>query len=315
MTHLGLFEGIGGFSLAAKWMNWHTVAWCEIDNFCQKVLAYHFPEAEPLGDIKQTDFKKYYGKIDIITGGFPCQPFSLAGSRKGTVDHRFLWGEMLRAATEVSPAWVVAENVRGLLSIERGHTFEQVCLDLESAGYEVLPFVIPAAGLNAPHKRERLWIIAHRANAGAESLREWEKQVFEDRLATHANGIRSHSGGTICNREEKTTQDRTSIFFESGRFGKVEPATNAESTGQQTRPKRQGKEQFRRTDERTKLLPNWQNFPTQPPVCSRDDGLSAQLDGITFPAWRRESIKAYGNAIVPQVALEIFKCIEVIEKQ
>lgn len=118
MKHIGLFEGIGGFSLAAQWMNWETIAWCEKEPFCRKVLSYYFPNADKLGDIYNEDFKKYKGKCDIITGGFPCQPFSLAGRRAGTNDDRFLWREMLRAIIEVSPTWVVAENVRGLLSIE-----------------------------------------------------------------------------------------------------------------------------------------------------------------------------------------------------
>ena len=116
MNHLGLFEGIGGFSLAARWMGWETKAWCEINPFCQTILNYHFPEAEMLIDIKKETFKKYANKIDIITGGFPCQPYSQAGKRLGKEDERHLWPQMLRAIKEVQPRWVVGENVLGLIN-------------------------------------------------------------------------------------------------------------------------------------------------------------------------------------------------------
>lgn len=120
MRHIGLFEGIGGFSLAAKWMGWETVAWCEWSPFCQQVLKYHFPDAEGFGDITKTDFLKYANKIDILTGGFPCQPYSLAGKRKGTEDERHLWPEMLRAIREIQPKWVVGENVSGIINVPFG---------------------------------------------------------------------------------------------------------------------------------------------------------------------------------------------------
>ena len=120
MKHIGLFEGIGGFSLAARWMGWETVAWCEWDPFCQHILKYHFPNAEGFGDIKKTDFTKYANRIDILTGGFPCQPYSMAGKRKGKDDERHLWPEMLRAICEIQPTWVVGENVSGL-EIGRAH--------------------------------------------------------------------------------------------------------------------------------------------------------------------------------------------------
>ena len=103
MTHIGLFEGIGGFSLAARWMGWETIAWCEWDGYCQKILKQHFKEAKGHGDITKTDFTIYRGKCDILTGGFPCQPYSLAGQRKGKEDERHLWPEMLRAIREIQP--------------------------------------------------------------------------------------------------------------------------------------------------------------------------------------------------------------------
>jgi DNA (cytosine-5)-methyltransferase 1 len=162
MRHGSLFSGIGGFDLAAEWMGWENVFHCEWMEFPRKVLDYYFPNADSHIDICKTDFKKYEGTIDIITGGFPCQPFSTAGKRKGTDDERYLWGEMLRAIQEIKPKFVIAENVFGITSIDNGLVFEQVCIDLENEGYEVQPFIIPAAAKNAPHRRYRVWFIGIR---------------------------------------------------------------------------------------------------------------------------------------------------------
>lgn len=251
MRHGSLFSGIGGFDLAAEWMGWENVFHCEWMEFPRKVLDYHFPNADSHIDICKTDFRKYANKIDILTGGFPCQPFSTAGKRKGTEDERYLWGEMLRAIQEIKPKFVIAENVYGITNIDGGLVFQQVCLDMEGEEYEVQPFIIPACAKNAPHKRERVWFIAH------------------------TNDTRGHS-----------------------RFGKIQ-----EPNGEI--PKRNNDAKFSHTNAHN----NWNQFPTEPPFCSGNDGIPTQLDGITFPKWRQESIKGYGNAIVPQVAYEIFKAI------
>jgi DNA (cytosine-5)-methyltransferase 1 len=160
MKHGSLFSGIGGFDLASEWMGWENVFHCEWMEFPRKVLDYYWPNADSHIDICKTDFKKYANKIDILTGGFPCQPFSMAGKRKGTEDERYLWGEMLRAVQEIKPKFVIAENVFGITNIDGGLVFEQVCLDLEIEGYEVQPFIIPACAKNAPHRRDRCWFIA-----------------------------------------------------------------------------------------------------------------------------------------------------------
>jgi DNA (cytosine-5)-methyltransferase 1 len=161
MRHGSLFSGIGGFDLAAQWMNWTNVFHTEWNEFGQKVLKHHFPNSISYHDIIKTDYTIHNGDIDIITGGFPCQPFSLAGKRKGTDDERYLWHEMLRAIQQIQPTYVVAENVRGLLTIDGGLVFEQVCADLESEGYEVQPILLPAAGVNAPHRRDRIFIVGY----------------------------------------------------------------------------------------------------------------------------------------------------------
>lgn len=241
MTHGSLFSGIGGFDLAAEWMGWENLFNCEWEEFPRKVLKHHFPNAKQYGDIKEFNAAAYAGRIDILTGGFPCQPYSTAGKRKGKEDERHLWPEMFRIVRECSPRWIVGENVRGLVNWNGGLVFEEVCADLEACGYSVQPFILPAAAVNAPHRRDRVWFVASDTN---------------DR-----------------SRPQDALRSRWQEF----------------------------------------AVRSWANFPTQSPLCGRDDGLSKELDGITFPKWRRESIKAYGNAIVPQVALQIFKAIRAYE--
>ena len=308
MRHGSLFSGIGGFDLAAAWVGWSNVFQCEINDFCRTILKYHFPKTELYEDIKTTDFSKYRGAVDVISGGFPCQPFSVAGKRKGTADDRFLWSEMFRAIHDVQPSWVVAENVYGLLTQQSGLVFERVCADLETAGYEVQPFVIPACAVNAPHRRDRLWIVANRANTGIESVQRKRKNgicKFESIADSKSNGRRA--GRTNREIEESNTTERTSIFSNINRFSKKQIVANSDCIGSKQSANKCKTVKF------TQNIPNWREFPTQSPICRRDDGLPGLLDGITVPKWRRKSIEAYGNAIVPQVAYEIFKVINEIE--
>jgi DNA (cytosine-5)-methyltransferase 1 len=177
MNHLGLFEGIGGFMLAARWMNWNTIAWVEKDKSCQNVLKKHFPNSIGHADIFEFSGAEYRGRIDIVTGGFPCTPFSHAGQRDGTDDERYLWPEMLRVVTEIQPRWVVAENVYGLLTIDRGFTVESICSDLESAGYE-RPIVLDTAsdtfGLSTMERH--IWIISEATSQRRERIQEDKDQ-------------------------------------------------------------------------------------------------------------------------------------------
>ena len=189
MRLLNLFDGIGGFALAAEWMGWENVGSVEIDPFCRQVLDYWFDYEYTWKDIKAADFVRLRGRIDIITGGFPCQPFSNAGKQRGKDDDRYLWPEMLRAIREVRPRWVVGENVRGLLTNAGGMVFEQVCADMEALGYEVQPLLVPACAVDAPHRRDRVWIVARLA-ADTDShrfgKREGEQKPFSrSRGETH----------------------------------------------------------------------------------------------------------------------------------
>jgi len=286
MRHGSLFSGIGGFDFAAEWMGWENVFHCEWMEFPRKVLDYHFPNADSHIDICKTDFKKYANTIDILTGGFPCQPFSTAGKRKGTDDERYLWGEMLRAIQEIKPRFVIAENVFGITNIDGGLVFQQVCFDLENEGYEVQPFIIPACAKNAPHRRDRCWFIAYSNNTGG-STRFAQIQNKNGEISQRNNNpkfsntdIRNNGNATNANKREQTF---TTFNSRMGRIG-----------------------EFNEKD-------SWSLFPIEPPICGGDDGLPTKLDGITFSKWRNESIKGYGNAIVPQVAYEIFKVLQHID--
>lgn len=338
ITHASLFSGIGGFDLAAEWVGWYNAFHCEINLFCRKILRYHFLDSVSYEDITQTDFSKWKGKIDILTGGFPCQPFSLAGKRKGADDDRYLWPEMLRAVREIRPAWVIGENVAGIITmvlpgetVELGcqtslfgedykdeehrqqYVVETVCSDLEREGYSVQPFIIPACAVGAPHRRNRVWFVANRTDAGIEAVQRAGKNgVFPVGDATHSdrNGCRDGK-----NKQEPITGRKGTTDSENdGTYGAASNATGEQSKRvgfkspeNSTPEQRESGGICEPTD--TIPIPDWECFPTQSPVCGRNDGLSSRLDGITFSKWREESVRAYGNAIVPQVAYEIFRAI------
>ena len=374
MTHGSLFSGIGGFDLAAEWMGWENIFHCEWNPFGQKVLKHYWPNAISYENICTTDFTIHRGKVDIITGGFPCQPYSLAGKRLGKEDERHLWPEMLRTIREVQPRWVVGENVFGLVNWSGGLVFHEVQADLEAEGYEVQPYILPAVSVNAPHRRDRVWFVAFNTksqrsteigrvcqrednesigirsensnwitsdtNSGGwnegnkwehNNTREWE--ICKD-IQNNGNEIRSDIGygssnGITSDTNNSRTNERMSSkreweennkqwegqpqpkFRENGINGNT---SDTQSSGLSSCFEGQRQEQFRRGNFRNELPNNWENFPTVSPVCNGDDGLSERLDAITFPKWRAESVKAGGNAIVPQVAYQIFKTIQAYER-
>lgn len=339
LTHASLFSGIGGAEIAALWLGWTNVFHCEIQEFQRKVLEYWFPNSISYEDITKTDFSEWRGHINVLTGGFPCQPFSVAGKRKGAEDNRYLWGEMLRAIRQIQPTWVVGENVNGILSMvqpgkaikvgraddlfdenfiyrtEQQFTIDAICEDLECAGYSVQPFVIPACAVGAPHRRDRVWIIAHRTDTGGEGLQQGGQDgIYHFVSSTNAqcfggdkvdnkiqsdqpNGKRTYSNGMFRTSFNTNGKGWNALSYDDGY---PEETWQAES-------------QFGRAD-----CPQswWWDFPTQSPVCNRDDGLSFRLADLTisFAKWRSKSIEALGNAWVPQVAFEIFKAINEIQK-
>ena len=363
MRHGSLFSGIGGFDLASEWMGWENVFHCELNEFGKKVLHHYWPNAESFDDITKTDFTKYANKIDILTGGFPCQPYSSAGQRKGKEDERHLWPEMLRAIREIKPKYIVGENVFGLLNWNGGMVFDEVHTDLEFEGYEVQAVVIPAAAVNAPHGRDRVWFVA----VNTKSSRSTEVGGIREGSDNESIGICAKNGITSNTQfkskgSDRGTNDETqrNIRRENEGDGSDGDASNTMSTGLFRSYKTWQKDfingesavlwrgatrydnkidkrnvansrneglqgnkfigtfeggEREQNESRTSIaelyqIENWQQFPTQSPICGGDDGLPTELDGITFSKWRNESIKAYGNAIVPQVAYQIFKAIQ-----
>jgi DNA (cytosine-5)-methyltransferase 1 len=391
MRHGSLFSGIGGFDLASEWMGWENIFHCEWNEFGQKVLNYYWPKAISYHDITKTDFSVHRGRIDILTGGFPCQPYSMAGKRKGKEDERHLWPEMLRCIREIQPTWVVGENVLGLVNWNDGLVFHEVQADLEAEGYEVQPYVLPAASVNAPHRRDRVWFVAYSDNKRRSSglgevqsengeVSEWDNHAkfsntsiqsttsdsdistkrssrksggikenwSEDNLqqkqwrretkldnrlhefsqyATNSNGFYSREGNrekVASNRwespeyksEGNKVWDKHSSISGTGIYTKN--AKHSNSIGQewgsdQTDRETSVRDFFSESNARVNQRNSWDNFPTVSPICTRDDGISDRLDSITFSKWRNESIKAGGNAIVPQVVHQIFKAIEQYE--
>jgi DNA-cytosine methyltransferase len=182
--HVDLFSGIGGFSLGLERAGFKTVVFCEQDKFCHKVLNKNFPGVPIEPDIKTFDGTKYAGAF-ILTGGFPCQPFSCAGKRKGAEDDRALWPEMFRVIQEVRPRWIIGENVAGFI----GMGLDSCISDLEREGYAVQAFIIPACAVNAPHRRDRVWIVGHSEDTGIENVRrEREDAVFQNADVTNSTG-------------------------------------------------------------------------------------------------------------------------------
>lgn len=322
ITHYDLFAGIGGFSLALEEVFDEAKInhiFCEWEHFPSAVLKKHWPDGTFYGDIAELiadterarlyktekpggsqegkeegrllqherldiSSTRIYETLTILTGGFPCQPFSQAGRRKGTADDRYQWPNMFRVIQNVKPDWVIAENVRGLVTWNDGMVLEQVCADLESEGYEVQPFIIPACAVNAPHRRDRVWIIAHRANSRVKGLQK--REINPDDAA-------DASSERLRGRSLRGCQDREWQMDEDER-------QRAEVRGQNQGRSRRDWNQ------------DWRKVATSTCNARMDDGLSREVDGISysFAKWRNESIKAYGNAIVPQVAMEIFRAIK-----
>lgn len=344
--HGSLFSGIGGFDIAASWMGWQNVFSSEKNPFCGRILKHYWPNTHHYEDIYQFSAAQYRGCVDLISGGFPCQPFSQAGKRQGKADDRYLFPEACRVITEARPRWIVLENVAGLFSILEPDTLSQMeiqavelfCEDcdqqpdttiirlqrrviasiiseIRAAGY-VLPTLkdgtpvvlcIPAAGTGAPHQRDRVWFVAH-ANSDrdqqyghygesgtgrppAEPAQEGQRQFGTGFL----DGFSDVSGINGSIRSGDTDLNRYASFHAQPLAG--QPA------GGQDKP-----QNWQTT------IPGWETWPAQPAFCGRNDGLPRELDGIAFSRWRKDSVKAYGNAIVPQVALQIFRAIELIER-
>ena len=343
-THGSLFSGIGGPEIAAEEMGWKNMFHCEINPFGRKILDYWFPNSKSYEDITKTNFTEWRGKINVLTGGFPCQPFSCAGQRKGAEDDRYLWPEMLRAIREIQPDWVVGENVAGILSMvqpgsetalgreeslfgevdrkrilhRQEYVVETVCNDLEREGYFVQPVVIPACAVGAPHRRDRVFFIAHRADAGSETMRERSNGVHADSIASDTPCLGRITRRSKSNRTIQNEKIGSNIYVPVERSGSKRTFTDPDSERCEECNASCQSGHMQRTTQNSdakRRIPDWNGFPTQPPVCGGDDGFPGELAGIAFPRWRREAVKACGNAIVPQVALRIFETINEYERK
>lgn len=289
MKHGSLFSGIGGFDLAAEWMGWENVFHCEWNEFGKKVLKYYWPNAISYHDITKTDFTVHRGTIDILTGGFPCQPFSLSGEQQGGDDERYLFPELLRAIREIKPRWVVGENVYGITTKKFRELFEAICTSMEAEGYKVQPVIIPASAVGAVHERERVWFIAY----SGEKFSPLSIQQRRQNKTENTNADRKNESGSTSN----TNSEGLPKWIQTG-LESIPSKTGSFKRSEFTRAFAEGA---------------WNEFPTQPPVFFRDDGISTRLDGITLASWRKQSCEAAGNAVVPQVVYQIFKAIEQCE--
>jgi DNA (cytosine-5)-methyltransferase 1 len=195
-----LFTGIGGIDLAAEWAGFETVLQVERDPYCLGVLHKHWPDVPKITDVRDIDAIGEY-TADLVSGGFPCQPFSHAGKRGGKEDDRYLWPAMLEAIRAIAPRWVLAENVSGIMSIENGMVIETVLSDLEAAEYETLVFQVPACGVGAPHRRDRVFIVAHTNGAGTRDFNR------PSRGRTGTSDVRQGNGTAGTIRPDSTGKD------------------------------------------------------------------------------------------------------------
>ena len=257
LTHLDLFSGIGGFTIAAQWAGLRTIAFAEIEPFCCAVLKKHWPDIPNLGDVHGITKESIREPVFLVTAGVPCQPASCAGKRRGKADDRWLWPELFRVVADVRPHWCLCENPLGI----RTMGLDDLLAELEAMDYEVAPpMVIPACAVNAPHRRDRVWIVAH---ARREHGREGWPESESDKPRTDIQPER-------CSKDV------------------------ADSTSPRLDPQSEHEE-----GSATGYFNLFAEFPTQPPLCGRDDGVPGRV----------HALRALGNAIVPQVAYEIIRAI------
>lgn len=349
MNHSSIFSGIGGPEVAASMLGWNNVFHCEIDKFCRKILDYWYPNSISYGNIYEVDFKQWRGKIDVLSGGFPCQPFSQAGQRRGTKDNRYLWPQMVRVINEIRPSWVVAENVAGIISMvepnssvkmetqtsifgedhyfqryeyRESFTYEQICKDFEKLGYEVQPFIIPACAVGAPHRRDRLFFIAF--NSYSHLFRRPRNEEL-GHSSEHGNAWSTSHDGQTESYDSYTNDARSKRVRQRSYHLRKETTPNTNSVwGREC--KNFGKEKRSPICEGEFVCSyglnytpgqRWESFPTVSPIHRGSYGFPLPVDilAIPFKRWRKQSLRAYGNAIVPQVMYEIFRAIDITTKQ
>lgn len=341
IRYLDLFSGIGGFALGLKiaGFEFDKHYYAEVDKYGQKLYDVRFPNAIGLGDVRGIT-KEKVGTIDVLTGGFPCQPFSVAGKRRGTTDNRYLWPEMLRIIREIRPTWIIGENVAGIINM----ALDEVLSSLEAEAYEVETFIIPACGVGAPHKRDRVWILAYSGDAYAHNT---ENGCQQQRSFIDSNGQRKRTGseeiqgenGEISEWHDDAESGYTNQRYVAGREcpfrgefcteGECEECrkewpdvADTNFTGQQDRRKqRQGQRASQKTRTRSSSgqgelykgwSEDWRRVAAR--LCRVDDGLPVELDKFKLSkrGHRIARLKGLGNAVVPQVVGAIALCIKQI---
>jgi DNA (cytosine-5)-methyltransferase 1 len=277
-THLDLFSGIGGFALAARWNGYRTLGFCDNEPYAQAVLKKHWPDVPCHQDIREVRGELYAG-VTLLTGGFPCQPFSVAGKQGGKDDDRYLWPEMLRVIREARPTWIIGENVAGIVNM----ALDQVHTDLEAEGYEVESIIIPACGVDASHRRDRVWILAHSKCDGQSSSKE--RGGTEKAVRIKQNWSHNTFNAARASNLSTSEQDVANAVSQRGCSGNSEGGY-AEDVGQSSRHSR----------DNSRGMATWLPEPNVGRVAHGIPNRVAKLRGL-------------GNAIVPQVASEIIRCI------
>jgi DNA (cytosine-5)-methyltransferase 1 len=317
IRHASLFSGIGGFDLAAQAMGWQNVFAVEKDPYCQKVLTKNFPTTALYGDIKGFYGDLYRGSIDILSGGFPCQPFSVAGQRKGKNDDRYLWDEMLRVIAEVRPRVVVGENVTGIINM----ALDTVCIDLENQGYEVETFVLPACAIGAPHQRNRVWIVAHSLRSRCDATEEKWRRAISDQ---HRHDTPTQQSGQLlqCRACQSSNIRRLggADAYAYG-FGQLQPKGLKQVLGRRAGDLCQ-KTSYNGITAYANRLRSAARVKGSGAKHANENGGAWRIDRSQWHAepavgrvaygipHRLDRIKALGNAVVPQLVYQIFKALE-----
>ena len=300
MKVLDLFSGIGGFSLGLEWAGFETAAFCEFDQEAQKVLRKNWPEVPIFSDVRTLTKQDLQDNgiydIRLICGGYPCQPFSLAGERRGAEDDRHLWPEMFKLIQELRPDWVIGENVAGHINMG----LDEVLADLEAEGYTARPFVIPACAVDAHHRRDRVWIVAH-ANSDSES----NGSKHEQRMVENTSSRRRRDSESITGRQDNEAE-RSQDTDKTARPG--ENVANSQCQ------RRQGQGPFRDAfnTETQRQGQTAQPFNgSERPVWLPEPNVGRVANGVPR---RSHRLKQLGNAVVPQVVEKIGQMIMKIER-
>ena len=321
---LDLFSGIGGFSLGAEQNGIETIGFVEKDEFCQKVLKKHWSDVPIIDDIRKVNGKDF-GAATIISGGFPCQPFSIAGKRKGKDDDRYLWDETIRVVAECKPKWFIGENVDGIVNISNGTILRQIQEDLEKEGFQVQCLVIPASGIGAWHQRKRVWIIGHNVshtnhvsntNTGFSNGENHEVQARRSSIDNGSKNV-SNTKGKLSDGCSSTTrlseskqewmdshsqEHKDKVWGETERCGEQVANRRNVSDSDSSRFKKQWQPKSDEKKNKTAECRSW--WQTQSELCGVPNGISYELHSD-----RTNRIKALGNSIVPQIAEQIFRSI------